>query len=293
MRKKIFISGATGFQGSAITKEVLSKGDKVVSLTSSEDKLIQNDEIKILKGSFEDKTSLQKALCEVDAAVFTFPLIFDIEKAKAYTINFVSAAKENNVNLIVYNASFDLPSETTGYLALDMKIEIKKILDNSGLNIITLVPDIYIDNIAAPWSIPIIHNEAIVPYPIESDSKFPWISHFDLAKYVSSALDKPELSGQVLPINSGSYTGEEISESIGKTIGKQLNFVSVTPNDFEKQLVPAFGELAGREISNLYRYVNEKQDFLRKKSFSITQEKLEVKPQKLQDWVQSIDWSLI
>ncbi len=292
MGKKIFISGATGFQGGAIVREIIAKGNNVTSLTSSEEKVVSKTNLEILKGSFENKESIKEALKNVEAAVFTIPLVFDVEKAKEYTSNFVEAAKEENVPLVVYNASFDLPTEETGFLALDMKIEIKNILDASKLNVITLVPDIYIDNIAAPWSIPVLHEHSIVPYPVKSEKKLPWISHNDLAKYVSSAVDKPALAGEVLPIGGNLLTGEEISEVISKELGKPLNFVSVTPNDFEQQISPAFGELAGREISNLYRYVESNRETLTQKAFLDSQEKLGVTPESLEDWAKSVNWNL-
>lgn len=292
MIKKIFVSGATGFQGAAIAKKIISEGNSVVSISSSEDKLVSEKSLQITKGNFDNKLSINEALKNVNAAVFTMPLVFDIEKVKKYTTNFVEAVKEEEVPLIVYNASFDLPDNETGLLALDMKLEIKKILKESGVDTITLVPDIYIDNIAAPWSIPVIHEHSIVPYPVKSEIKLPWISHSDLANFINSAINKPHLAGKVLPIGGNLFTGEEISNAIAKEINKPLHFVSVEPNDFEKQIAPSFGALAGREISNLYRYVDENKESLKNKDFKNTQELLKVKPQSLETWVKSINWNL-
>lgn len=293
MKNKIFVVGATGFQGGNIAKELSGKGYEVTTLTHS----IKNDSpimegIKAIEGGLENRKALKEAMKGVDAAVYTFPLIFDMDLAKEYTYNFILAAKEEGVSLIVFNTGFDLPKEVNGLLSTDLKVEIKSMFDASGLNVITLVPDIYIDNISAPWSIPVILMNKIVPYPIASNKKAPWVSHADLAKFVASAVVKPELFGQVLPIGGNLYTGEEIAEAIAQEINQPINFVSMTPDEFEQQIAPSFGELAGKEISNLYRYIEQNRDELLSKDFKRTQDLLDVTPQSLKEWVQSIKWEL-
>ncbi|MEL0651207.1 NmrA family NAD(P)-binding protein [Algibacter sp. TI.3.09] len=288
---KVFVLGAAGFQGSNIAQELIIKGHDIVTLKRSEGNVVMPS-INVVKGGLESEEALNKALTGVDAAVYTFPLLFDLNLAKAYTSNFIKAAKAQKVAHVVFNVGFDLQEKSEGFLALDIKAQIKKLLDASGLNVTTLVPDIYIDNISAPWSIPVILNNNIVPYPVASGSKVPWISHLDLGKYVASAIEKPELSGRVLPIGGNLFSGEEIAAAISIETGKELHYVSVTPDEFEEKLSPAFGEIAGREISNLYRYVKNNREQMIAKDYKGTQELLGVTPQSLSDWVKSVKWEL-
>jgi uncharacterized protein YbjT (DUF2867 family) len=289
---KIFVSGAAGFQGGNITQELLDNGHKVTTLKQSKTGTQVRADIDIIAGGLQNISALNEALEGVDAAVYMFPLIFDLKLAKEYTKNFISAAKQQKVPLIVFNTGFDLPALNHELLAINLKVEIKQLLDASGLNVITLVPDVYIDNLAAPWSIPVILEHNILPYPVASNSKIPWVSHADLAKYVTSAIEKPELAGQVIPIGGALFTGEEIAEVISSEIGKKINFVSLTAEDFEQQISPTFGELAGREISNLYRYITHNRADLVTKDFKKSQEILGVTPQSLIGWVKSVKWEL-
>jgi uncharacterized protein YbjT (DUF2867 family) len=293
MNNRIFVSGATGFQGGSIANALLSKGNEVITLSrTSESKSKNKNELQIMSGGLEDKAAIAKALENTNKAVFTLPLIFDKNEAKIYVENFIAAAEETKeLSLVVFNSGFDLPKETTGFLGQDLKVEIKALFDNSNLNVITLMPDIYIDNLAAPWSIPVIQEHNILPYPVVSGQKVPWVSHTDLAKFTASAIEKPELASKTLPIGGNIVTGEEIASVISNAIGKQINFVSVAPDDFEKQLAPAFGDLAAKEISNLYRYVDANKGSLIAKDFKSTQELLGVTPQTIQDWAASINWS--
>lgn len=291
MKEKIFVSGGTGFQGRPIVEQLLANGHEVVTISPKAENSSLEHGLNIIPGSFADLNALEAALGGVDKAVFTLPLVFDIELAKQYTSNFIQAAKRNNISLVIFNSSFDLPESDTGLIALDLKVEAKRILDESGLNVITLSPDVYIDNLAAPWSISLILQQGILPYPVKEGQKIPWISHTDLARFVVSALEKPELAGQVLPIGGNMFSGEEIANAISEKVGKSVLFVSLIPDDFEKNLAPNFGDLAAREISNLYRYLDDNIDRITNKNFGLSQSQLNIRPQSLTEWIDSVKWA--
>lgn len=290
---KVFVTGATGFQGGNIAGALLSENHQVTTLKRNPDiGMPATEGIEVIKGGLDNRESLATAMRGTQAAVYSFPLIFDMELAKSYTENFIAAAKQENVGLIVFNTTFHLAKQETGFLALDLKVAMKKQFDASGLNVITLAPDIYIDNIAAPWSVPVILENKIVPYPLASEKKVPWISHSDLAKYVVKAISKPELAGQTLPIGGNLISGNEITAAISSEIGQELNFVPVSVDEFEKQLTPGFGELAAKEISNLYRFIEQNHDDFVNKDFDKSNRLLGVQPQSLKDWTSSVNWTL-
>ncbi|WP_281986924.1 SDR family oxidoreductase [Aquimarina aggregata] len=290
---KVFVTGATGFQGGNIAKALLQENYQVITQKRDPNTgMSAMKGIEVVQGGLDSRASLAKAMKGTQAAVYSFPLIFDMELAKSYTENFIAAAKQEHVPLVIFNTTFHLAKEETGLLALDMKVAMKKLLDASGLNVITLAPDIYLDNIAAPWSIPVILENKIVPYPLASDKKNPWISHSDLGKYVARAIGKPELAGETLPIGGNLVTGNEITAAIASKINQELNFVPVPVNEFEQQLAPGFGELAAKEISNLYRFIEQNYDDFTNKDFNKTNELLGVEPQSLDQWAESVNWSI-
>lgn len=283
--------GATGFQGSAIAKQMVSKGHTVRTLVSDTGAVNPLGGIQSISGELGNKASIIKALKNVDAAVYTFPLIFDMDKAKSFTQNFIDAAEVQNVPFVIFNSSFDVPRNKTNFLGVDIKYEIQQLFDNSELRVLTLMPDIYLNNLAAPWSIPLVVEKNILPYPITSGNKVPWISHQDLARFVAAAISRLELAGQKLPIGGTILTGEEIAACLSEHLGKEVSFVSLKPNDFEKRLIPAFGELSAKEISNLYRYVERENEALASKPFFKTQEWLGIKPSTIKEWVKSVNWT--
>ncbi|WP_196888450.1 SDR family oxidoreductase [Aureivirga sp. CE67] len=290
MKTKIFITGASGFQGNAIANELLKKEYEITSL-KREISGNENANINFIQGDLINKENVLEATKNTEITIFTLPLVFDLETAKTMTENFIEAAKENSIELVVFNTSFDLPKEKTGLTAIDIKVEIKKMFNESGLNVITLAPDIFIDNLAAPWSIPLVVEQGILPYPVAAGKKFPWISHHDLAKFAVNAIEHKELIGKTLAIGGNLVSGEEIAKEISAKIGKEVNFIPLSPDDFEQNLIPAFGEIPAREISNLYRYVADNYENLIQKDFNNSQEILDVEIQSTKDWVESISWS--
>ena len=90
MQNKIFISGTSGFQGGAIAKQAIQKGYKVISLSSSDQS--KNEEIEFVSGGFEDVNAIKKALKNVDKAIFTLPLIFDVKKV-LYVLHLIHQVK--------------------------------------------------------------------------------------------------------------------------------------------------------------------------------------------------------
>lgn len=291
MNDKIFVLGATGAQGAKISDVLIENGNSVITISSkSNENPKEKANIEIVIGSLEDKESLTKALKGVGKAVYTFPLIFDMENAISYTNNFIAAAKEANVELIVFNTSFHLSDSDTGFLSLDLKKKINNLFSQSGLNVITLMPDIYMDNLVAPWMKPLIMDQGIIPYPIEEDQKVPWISQNDLGRAVCKALERPNLSGEKLPIGGNIYTGKEIAQEISQKIQKEVHFIALTPDDFEANILEGFGSLAAKEISNLYRYVKENKSKLNSKDFEKTNQLLGLKPESIKDFIASIEW---
>lgn len=291
MNKKIFVAGATGFQGRSIGAVLLEEGYCLTTLLpKKEEKRPPVEGLKIYEGAWTNQAALLPALKGVEAAVFTFPLLFDMEVAINYAKNFILACQQNEVPLVIFNTGFDLPNQKTGLLSLDLKLVIQEYFAASSLNVITIMPDVYLDNLVAPWALPLIVEQGILPYPIANQIPSAWISHHDLGNAVLGAIQRPDLAGKILPIGGNIWTGEEIAQAIGEQIGKKIQYIGLAPNDFEQQLLPAFGATAAREISNLYRYLAEKQTHIVTKDFVQTQALLNYTPQTLTGWIQSINW---
>jgi len=284
--KKIFVTSATGTQGGKIANSFKNAGFKVSSITR-QDTDLGGYEFSV--GDLSDTPKLASLMKDSEAIVLTLPLIFDSESVSEITHQIITGAKAANVNKIIFNTSIPLGQSKTGYAAIDVKHDALNILKESGLDIITLMPTIYLDNLASPFLLPIIKDNKIIPYPIPNDIDFEWISQENLGRYCVAALEEETLIGEkILITNRDRCSKNDIAKLIGNAQKTQISYVPVSPDQFEQNLMPVLGEYVAREIANLYRGVNEnKNDFI---NYSHEAFLNSVELQTTAQWVNSIKW---
>ncbi len=250
--KSIFVTGTRGAQGQAIAAVLARAKYKVLGISRTPDPT--NELVDLHLGSLADLNSLVKAMDGADAVVLTLPLLFDSEVVLAMTRNVVKAAKKLGIKKIVFNTGIPLGKGKTGYAAIDLKHDALAVLDNCGLDVITLMPTIYLDNLASPFLLPVIREHNIVPYPIAADFSFSWISQENLGRFCLDALTNEGLVGKKVVIsNNDNLTGDELAKTLSEAANKTLTYVATSADDFEKNLEPILGDYVAKEISNLYR----------------------------------------
>lgn len=294
MNKSVLVTGATGLQGGAVVDALLKEGFTVKALVpSGEDKNSPVSKgVAVASGSFDDVESIKKAFAGVHHVALSFPLIFDREMLLQYAKNVIAAFQASNIESIVLNTNLPVQKEKTGIVAYDVKLEIEQLFDTAKLPYISLRPTIYMDNLVAAWSKPLIVNDSILPYPIAAGKAIGWLTHADLAKFTVAAINNSKLTGRKFNLSGLQLlTGEDMATVIGNKLGKYIQFIAVTPDDFEKQLSLNFPAGVAKEIANVYRFVEKNHvqfrgDDLRESTLV----SLPVSLQTAQDWADSVKW---
>ncbi|WP_158589041.1 SDR family oxidoreductase [Alginatibacterium sediminis] len=254
--KNIFVSGTSGAQGQAIATVLNREGYTVTGMSRSE---TSNDlNLKLKQGDLEKLVDVSSAMEGCDAVILTLPLLFDATLVKTITQNIVSAAKLNSISTIVFNSGIPLGDNKTGFAAIDVKHDALEILDLSGLNIVTLMPTIYLDNLNSPFLRPIIDEHSIIPYPLAMDFEFSWISQENLGRFCLAALSDNKLHGKRIVIsNRDKLSGNKLANAISIVSKRKFTYVPSSFDEFENNLKPVLGDFVAKEIANLYRGIDQ------------------------------------
>ncbi|MBT7951530.1 MAG: NmrA family NAD(P)-binding protein [Gammaproteobacteria bacterium] len=258
---KVFLCvGAGGSQGSAMARQLLKAGYVVTTIARSKEKCDQliKTGLDARLGDLADLESLTVAIEGAEYVAFVLPLERDKDKLALYTENVIEASKSAGIKNLVFNTSSRFPQHETIVPGFGEKRMVDALLRDSGLPYICLRPTIYMENLAAPWSITDVNDNSCVKYPIADDRRVIWNSVEDVARYVVAALEKTELAGRIFDIGGPqAVTGKEIAQQFSSALGRDVIYKGITPPEFAKGLVPFLGETQGMGMVSYYEYVNE------------------------------------
>ena len=284
---KVFVTSVSGAQGKAIAEGFVNAGYAVSSMVRAPREGLKHFNITV--GQYDDTEILAAAMKGSEAIVLTLPLIFDSAEVVNITENIVTAAKQAQVGKIIFNSSIPLGNNKTGYAAIDVKHDALDVLENSGLEVITLMPTIYLDNLASDFLLPVIQTNHVIPYPIAIDNEFAWISYENLGRYCIAAINNEDIVGaRILISNLDQVTKPQLAERISSVAQRDIHYIPTSPDEFEENLRGVLGDYVAQEIANLYRGVEKNSNDFRAYS---NQEFLQsVNLQSTDDWVKSIQW---
>jgi len=284
--KKIFVTSITGTQGASIAKVFKGQGYTVASMVR---KPVEMPEYDVVAGSFSNTPLLASLMKGSEAIVLTLPLLFDAQEIIEITQQIVAATKDAGVQTIIFNSSIPLGDLKTGYPAIDVKHDALNILNKSGLDIITLMPTIYLDNLSSPFLLPIIQESKVIPYPISNDLEFNWISYENLGRYCVAALKETNLINEkVLITNKGNYSKQDIAKLISAELKTEVSYIATSPTQFEDNLKPILGDYIANEIANLYRGVSENSENFTNYTHQTFIDSVEL--ESIEQWVKSVAW---
>ena len=235
----ILVTGATGNQGNAVARELLSKGHKVRALTRKPEgeaaKELAALGAEVVKGDFDDVASLEAAL-EGAWGVFSVQNTWEggVEKEIEQGVRLAELAKDKGVRQFVYS-SVGSAHRGTGIPHFDSKWKIEERIRELGLPSFTILrPVFFMDNWVSPWFKPGI-DEGNVAIGMKPETKLQMIAVQDIGRYGALAFEKhAELAGQAIDIAGDIKTGPETAEILGKAAGKSLGFFSVPIEEVRK-----------------------------------------------------------
>lgn len=277
---RIFVTGATGFVGSAVVKELMSAGHEVIGLARSDAaaKSLVAAGAKVHKGDLEDFESLRSGAASVDAVIHTaFNHDFSEFKANCETDRrvielFGSVLAGSERPLIVTSAIGILPQ---GHLATEETVpasgqaahpraaseEAAVMAGRNGVraSVIRLAPTVHgeDDHNFIPTLIRLAKDKGISAYVGNGSNRWPAVHRLDAARLFRLVLEKGATGSRYHAVAEEGIPFREIAG----VIGRQLNMpvVSVTPEEaqnhfgwsvnFASMDIPASSQLTREQLA--------------------------------------------
>lgn len=241
---KVFVTGASGFIGSAVVKELLAAGHEVTGLARSEEsaKAINDAGAQVLKGGLDDLDSLKHGASAADGVIHT-AFIHDFsqyakaaETDKAAIEAMGEALKGTGKPIVVTGGILGLP-KTGGFVTeADAAPGTPRaseatamLLADNGINasVIRLPPSVHDkgDKGFVPFIINMARNKGVAAYVGDGENRWPAVHRLDAARLFRLALEKASQGARYNAIGDEGITVRAIAEMIGKNLN--LPVVSV------------------------------------------------------------------
>lgn len=225
MNEKILITLATGKTGYATTVELLNAGYPVrLFVRSRNTKVLELEKLgaEISIGEFDNYEQIKTALIGINRVYYCYPIMPKMPENVAL---FIEAAKEANVDAVVFMGQRIAEFADTGSMLTNNIRTTYRLLEKSGLNVIYFIPGYFADNAFLVTEFVLQLGLFASPF---GAGKNPWISNGDMGRVVAALLKNPTpyIGQRLFPTGSKSISAKEIVTIFSKVSGRKVTLIN-------------------------------------------------------------------
>ncbi|WP_433560708.1 NmrA/HSCARG family protein [Nocardia sp. CA-151230] len=219
----IAVTGATGAQGGATARALLTKGHHVRALTRFPDSpaalALRELGAQIRFADFDDRESLNAALAGVDSLfAVTTPFDTDTTVETRHGKALIDAAAAAGIDHVVFTSAAHADRDT-GIPHYDSKYAIEQHLCDSGVPWTILGPAAFMDNYATGWTLDGL-REGTFAWPMPADQPLTLICAEDIGAFAAHTLDRRgEFLGRRIDIAADELTPAQIASVLATALG--------------------------------------------------------------------------
>lgn len=229
-QRTYFVAGATGKQGGALTRQLLSRGHRVRVYTrrpgGREARLLQGLGAELHAGGFDEAGPLERAMRGCDGAFGMSAFAeagVEAEVRRGRCV--VDAARWSRVPHLVLSsiAGADRP---TGIAHLDSKFQIERHLAHAGVPYTILAPVFFMEN----WLsiLPGAVARGAISYPLPAHRTLQMVAVDDVASFARMALERPtEFENRRVEVAGEALEMEQIAAVLGAVLRRELRYRAV------------------------------------------------------------------
>jgi NAD(P)H dehydrogenase (quinone) len=229
----ILVTGATGHFGKAAIEILAKKGVTASALVRSESKAGDLKNVRV--GDYNNYESLVKAFKGIDKLLFVSGS--DVGLRVPQHQNVVRAAKEAGVKHVVYTSFLSRNETSTSPIAMVSEAHLKTEawLKESGIAYTILKNNVYAEYIPVTIGDKVLETGTI--YLPAADGKTAYVLRTEMAEVAANILTSAGHEGKVYKItNEKAVSYHDIAKIISEASGKNIKYVSPTPEEFSKTL---------------------------------------------------------
>jgi nucleoside-diphosphate-sugar epimerase len=266
---KIFVTGATGFIGSAVVQDLIRAGHQVLGLTRSDAgaKLLAavGAQVEVHRGDLEDLESLRSGASQSDGVIHTafihdFSRFKEVCETDRLAIETLGSALEGSQRPLVITSGTGMGSAGPGQVAIedyaDLNHPIPRVASElagasvaaRGVNVsVVRLPQVHdpVKQGLITYAVALAREKGVSAYVGDGFNRWPAVHVLDAARLYRLALEKHEAGSRYHAVAEEGVPIRDIAEVIGR--GLKVPVVALSPEE-----TPAhFGWLAmfaGRDM---------------------------------------------
>ncbi len=251
--KIVLVTGATGRQGGAVIRHMLSKGWKLRALTrkpaSGAAQDLARQGVELVQGDLEDPPSIERAV-RGTYGIYSVQDFWSVGAKREIRQgrNLADAAKRAGIGHFIYS-SVGGAERNSGIDHWESKWEIEQHIRKLGLPATVLRPVAFMENYYVDQvEIGILKGK--LTDPVRADKPYQTIAIDDIGGFVALAFERPgDFVGAELEIAGSELTNRETAQVFSRVLGKEVTF--------RKLPLPVVRLVLGKEFHQMFRWFNE------------------------------------
>ncbi|KAJ4118850.1 hypothetical protein NW768_010588 [Fusarium equiseti] len=251
----VFVSGATGRQGSAVSRQLLGIGWTVRTVTRNMDsptaKALKEQGAEIKPGDWENQDVLQDAF---NGCTHLFLNVIPSHATATSEVpnakRMLDIAKSTGVKHVVYSSGMAIKDFDKGKYydpnhpicrGHGWKCEIENLVQESGFDMWTILrPGFFMCNFLQPkvnMMYPDLIPDGVLKTAFTPETRLPQVDVEDIGKFAVAAFRDPEwFNKQFVPIASEKLSLDEIMQQLGEATGRSFSSAFLTDEEIEEKM---------------------------------------------------------
>ncbi|WP_051023039.1 NmrA family NAD(P)-binding protein [Nocardia pneumoniae] len=251
-KQTVIVHGATGEQGAAIVRGLLSAGHRVRGIVRRGSGSRLHPGAEPVQAELLEPGALAATYSGADAVIVQLPLVFAADLAVQQAEAVLAGLREAGVRRAVFNSGAMLPTAPVGVPFVDARVLVAAELPRS-VEVATVVGPArtYMENLAAPWSAPLVRGGELA-YPLPRDLPVPWVALDDLGAAVAALITSTAPPPVQVVAGPQALTGDQVAAELTAALGHPVRWNAVTPATYQEMLAPHLGAEVAEGIAAAY-----------------------------------------